>query len=764
MKGYRRWFALALVPALGLASPLACDPSFGNDAPPPAVGPDGGPTGTTNPGQDGSTPTVDGGADASVGPCTTTIRFKGNAQDVKIAGEWDGFGKQISMQQNGGTFSTSLELTPGLWGYKLIVDGNWQLDSEAWLRKYVGGVENSAVRVTDCHVPSLSLETKTITRASAGQGRFAGTVDFAAGRGGPEIDPASLSATLRKDGMITPLSGMTLSGGKISLDVSGLSDGKYTVLVRASDKSGAKAKPLRLVFWVEASQFEWRDALIYMAMVDRFKDGDPSNNAPATPGAEPRADFKGGDFQGLRAAIANGTLDQLGVRAIWLSPFHTNPSGMFPASDGVTQVMGYHGYWPTKARQVEPRIGGEAALKALVAEAHAHGIRVLQDFVVNHIHRDHEYFTQHPTWFRTGCICGTNGCGWTEKRLECLFSGYMPDVDWTNAEANDAFTDDAVWWIDEFDLDGMRIDAVKHVEDAAITNLSQRVREEFEAAGNRVFLTGETAMGWNDCGLACNANEYGTIARYIGRFGLDGQFDFVLHHAVPYRVFAYGDKGMIHVDYWTQQSQSQYPAGAIMTPYIGSQDTPRFVTLSHYRGQVGHDRGIASNQWSNIASGPPDAEAYARHRLALSWLLTIPGAPMLYYGDEYGEWGGADPNNRVMWRGDDALSSEEQATLTRTRALGAARRDLVALRRGDYQSLYATEDVLVFARQAGSSVAVVALNRAAAAQQAQVNLPPGLGLSNGTTLSDRLGGASVTVGGGKLNLNLPAQSASVLAP
>ena len=59
-------------------------------------------------------------------------------------------------------------------------------------------------------------------------------------------------------------------------------------------------------------------------------------------------------------------------------------------------------------------------------------------------------------------------------------------------------------------------------------NLSARLRDAFEASGTKFFLTGETAMGWSDCGLACNQDQYGTISRYIGPHGLDGQFDFVL--------------------------------------------------------------------------------------------------------------------------------------------------------------------------------------------------------------------------------------------
>ena len=118
------------------------------------------------------------------------------------------------------------------------------------------------------------------------------------------------------------------------------------------------------------------------------------------------AAMQGGDLRGVEGAIRDGYFDALSVRALWLTPWQTQPAGAFPDASGTRSVMGYHGYWPVKAREVDPRLGGAPALRALVAAAHAKGIRVLMDTVLNHVHQGHEYFTAHRDWFRTGCVCG----------------------------------------------------------------------------------------------------------------------------------------------------------------------------------------------------------------------------------------------------------------------------------------------------------------------------------------------------------------------
>jgi glycosidase len=696
--------------------------------------------------------------------CLTEFAFRPTSTvvSVQLAGEWNGWTPQAMGLDGSGVYRAEADIDPGIYCYKFIADGTWILDPVNRYRAYCGDVENSGVRVPDRVLPLLTLDGTPVTSPDG----FTAHVLYDGGCGGN--GPDRVTATLVHD-FVESSAAATFDDGDWSLSIalSGLEPGKYTVRVEATDLAGRAAAPLLLPFWIEAEPFSWRDAAIYMVMTDRFVNGDPANDPAPTTGAEPTADWYGGDLAGITATIESGYFDDLGIRALWLSPFNTATSGTYPDSSGTHQVTGYHGYWPIEPRAVDPRLGSEDDLRALVAAAHAHGIRILMDLVVNHVHEGHVYYRTHPEWFNAGCICGTTGCDWTAERLTCLFATYMPDIDWRQEAASEQIISDALWWLESFDLDGFRMDAVKHVDDLAIFNLGTRVRETFETAGTDYYLDGETAMGWNTAGtIEANRENYDTISRYIGPDALDGQFDFVLYHAVSYRTFAYSWNGYIHADYWTVQSQLQYPAGSIMTPYLGSHDTPRFLSQSDYRGQdAAHPVDRVNNKWTDLVTPPDDVTPYERSRLGLCWLLTIPGAPMIFQGDEYGDYGGADPDNRHMFRPVASLTSWESALLDDVRSIGRARQNLAALRRGDYVSLGATEDFLPFVRQTSDgAAALVVLNGASTSQTRTVDLS-GTALTTGTSLTDALGsGAAVAVVAGSATVTLPPMTCAVFTP
>ena len=654
----------------------------------------------------------------------TVFTYKGIATDVSVVGEWD-WDTPVQMVDQNGIWTGELELNEGLYCYKFIVDGQYLFDPMNPERSYCGDIENSLVRVRDHVRPQFSAELMNQSLI----------VTYHPGSSGSAFDgtPSALTGSVWDAQLQT-----------WTYDLSGLDDGKHTFKIEGFDVDGNPAYDLLIPFWSgHSADFEWQDALIYMVMTDRFVNGNTSNDEPLT-GAAQGADWQGGDFAGVTQMIESGYFDDLGVGALWLSPFNTAAEGTGKAADGVHDVSSFHGYWPTEPRGIEPKLGTEDELHALVQAAHDHNIRVMMDFVVNHVHEQHTYYQDNPEWFNAGCICGTANCDWTEHRLDCQFTSYMPDVNWKIRNASEQFIDDALWWLETYDLDGLRIDAVKHVEDLATRNLVAQVNERFETVGTDYYLKGETAMGWAGHSLSDNQEQYGTINAYMGPDGLDGQADFVLYHAVVDNVFVSGNENYQHLDYWTNRSQDQYVDGSVMVPYVGSHDVPRLTS----RADTGTND--AFNQWSEdgLPGQPGDVSAYNAVMQAYGWLLTTPGAPLLYYGDEYGEYGGADPDNRHMYRNNSSWSSMENSLFENISELGKLRSTSLALQRGEYSTRLAMANLLVYNMTHDDQVMTIVLNRGA---------PTSVNGFEGNDIV-RFGSTSIQNG----MLNVPAHSVTVI--
>ena len=636
-----------------------------------------------------ASPLVTNDAEAATGRSGefVTLTYTGNASSVELIGEWN-WSETLTMTRNGDVWSVDVELSEGLYCYKFIVDGAYIFDPSNPERVYCDDIENSLLRVDDHLRPHY---TATLTDVAL-------EVTYHAG-----------STGALHDGVPSALAGATWDDmtSTWTLPLSGLTDGKHTLKIEGFDAEGHPAYDLLVPFWTGPhAEFVWDDALVYMIMTDRFVNGNTSNDGTST-GAAQGADWQGGDFAGVTQMIESGYFADLGVNALWLTPFNTAATGTGKAADGVHDVSAFHGYWPIEARGVEPRLGTEAELQAMIEAAHDDGMRVMMDFVVNHVHEDHEYAQNNSDWFNTGCICGQADCDWTEHRLDCQFTAYMPDVNWKNRQASEQMIADALWWMETFDLDGARIDAVKHVENLAVSNMVAQINERFETVGNDVYLKGETAMGWSGHSLEDNQAQYGAINAYMGPDGLDGQADFVLYHAVVDNVFVSGNENYQHLDYWTNRSQDQYTPGSLMVPYVGSHDVPRLTS----RADTG--TGDAYNQWveDGLPGQPGDVSAYHAALQAYGWLLTTPGAPLLYYGDEYGEYGGADPDNRHMYRNQSSWSDHEAALFENISQLGQLRLESIALRQGAYSTRLAMANLLAYNMTHDEQTMTVVLNR-----------------------------------------------------
>jgi alpha-amylase len=131
--------------------------------------------------------------------------------------------------------------------------------------------------------------------------------------------------------------------------------------------------------------FTWKNATVYYAITDRFANGDTGNDTSYGRPAAATGDvggWHGGDWSGLTARLPD--LKDLGVTALWISPIVEQVHGWVGGGGGTFQHYGYAGYWALDFTTLDRNFGTEAELKALVDEAHAQGIRVLVDVVLNH--------------------------------------------------------------------------------------------------------------------------------------------------------------------------------------------------------------------------------------------------------------------------------------------------------------------------------------------------------------------------------------------
>ena len=647
------------------------------------------------------------------GNTTFTYYSQTSLNSVEVVGEWDGWIRHNLTNLNG-TYSIDIDIDEGFYCYKLIIDEvDWVLDPSNGYRKYCDGILNSGIIVGNLSYPRMSI-------ASESEELLNLKLNYSAGIDGSafsELDVYLMNNFERKNISYIWNEEDWSVDINVNFSLSLFEYGKYTLNVQAFDSEGRESNKISYPFWFEESSFNWNGALVYMIMTDRFVNGNSSNDPSSIPDASQGADWMGGDFAGVISMLESGYFEELGVSALWLTPFNKGAEGSFLASDNEHRVSGYHGYWPVKSREIDSRFGTESELKELIALAHSKGIRILNDFVINHVHEDHEYYQTNPDWFRDGCVLGTSGCDWTERALDGVFSSYMPDVNWQNPEASEKFLEDAIWWQKEYDLDGSRIDAVKHVEPSSISNLVVKFNEELENSLTDYYLLGETAMGWTGDNIVDNLPQYNAINQYMGEGGLDGQGDFVLYHAVVDNVFRYGSKDFSHLDYWTLQSQENYVEGSIMTPYLGSHDTSRLISRLDDGGNN------PDNKWveQSLPQQPASSQPYIESKIAFSWLLTIPGAPVLYMGDEYGEYGGSDPDNRHSFRRGDQLNSNELQLASFVQELGNIRQQSNDLQEGTYRSIFSDETLLIFARETANSEAVVLINKGETSREISLN-------------------------------------------
>jgi len=338
-----------------------------------------------------------------------------------------------------------------------------------------------------------------------------------------------------------------------------------------------------------APELGWaRGAVFYEVFVRAFADGNGDGI---------------GDLPGLLAKLdylndgnpATGT--DLGVDGLWLMPVFASPS--------------YHGYDTVDYEKINPDYGTADDLKRLTDAAHARGMKVIVDLVVNHTGIDHPWFRTHRDWY----VWRRDDPGWKQPwgngptwhskdgaYYYGIFWSGMPDLNFRNPAVRAEIHRLAALWLDR-GLDGFRLDAARHIVE--------------DGPGEGQNDTPETHAWWKEFGERLRAkradallvgevwSDARTIASYYRE--LPACFDFPLAAEIVSGVSEGQARGIMTA---LDEMQTAYPEGALDAPFLTNHDMERVATQLHR---------------------DPD-----RLRSAAAVLLTLPGAPFLYYGEEVG--------------------------------------------------------------------------------------------------------------------------------
>ena len=409
-------------------------------------------------------------------------------------------------------------------------------------------------------------------------------------------------------------------------------------------------------YW--SGERDWHEEIIYFLMVDRFHD-DLDRRPPAGPQRsfgggtrEQLCRFCGGTLRGIRRHL--DYIQDLGCTAVWLSPIFEN-DGAPDRNSG-----SYHGYAIRNYLAVDPRFGTKADLIQLVEEAHRRDMRIFLDAVANHCgdvwyypgdvpyfyaddHRQYEIGgwrspdypvpleLRNPDCFhRRGQIRDWGWDNLPETQWGDFFSlkGFNNDDNPAGLELQRIIIDAHRYWIREADIDGYRMDAVKHIGETAIARFCQEVREYAYRLGKRqFFLFGELVGGDEAINRYSGPNTAGQIGNQTIFYGLNSVLDFPIYWTLPGVI-----KGFVppinlinRYDALLKREMIRGDEGRFLVSFVDN-----------------HDQ-IGQNYKMRFSAKTDDRQIIA----AVGYLICALGTPCIYYGTEQG-FSGEGPGDEFI--------------------------------------------------------------------------------------------------------------------
>ena len=445
---------------------------------------------------------------------------------------------------------------------------------------------------------------------------------------------------------------------------------------------------------------------IYLAMPDRFANGDPSNDKFADlrdPNMDRANPFfrHGGDLAGAAQRI--GYLKDLGVTAVWFTPVLENNQPL--TNEGGTMRASYHGYGFTDQYNVDRRFGGNAAYKAYVQQAHAAGLKVVQDAVYNHVGNTHwiledlpmkSWLHQWPTYTNTSYRYQPTTDPHASKidrdiTLNGWFVPFLPDLNQQNPYVANYLIENAIWSVENFGIDAWRIDTYMYNDQPFMNRCNAALLAEYP----RIHIFGESMVN----SIIDQAYYTRNTINFPFKSNQPGTLDFVLKDAML--------DALTQGEGWDSGVQRFYQTLAQDAVY---QDPTKLVTLLD-----NHDQ----NRFLSEIGDDLD-----KYKMGLTWLLTTRGIPSMYYGTEILMKNFKDPTDAEVrkdfpggWPDDKenkftaaGRNARENEAFDYVRKLATYRRDHKVLHNGKLMQYLPENGLYVYFRYDATGTVMVASN------------------------------------------------------
>ena len=513
---------------------------------------------------------------------------------------------------------------------------------------------------------------------------------------------------------------------------------------------------------IPKTPFVWESANIYFIVTDRFNNGDKTNDLTFNrnkPTGKLRG-FDGGDIRGIIQKLDEGYFTNLGINVIWMTPIVEQIHDGVDEGTGFT--YGFHGYWTRDWTALDPSFGTRNDLSELVKKAHARGIRILLDAVINHTGPVTTEDSVYPSdWVRTSPKCTYKSY---DTYINCTLVENLPDV---KTESNDnvelpaflankwkkegrydkemASLDNFFkktgyprapkyyimkWlsdYITDFGIDGYRVDTAKHT--------TEDVWADFKKVCDMKF----TEYKRNNPKKVLDNNAFFTVGEVYG-YNIGGKklYDFG-DKKVNY--FENGFTGLINFDF-RNEAKMNYEE-----------------LFSKYSNILQND--LKGNTVMNYVSSHDDSYPFDKKREKTfesgTKLLLVPGISQVYYGDESarsldieGTQGDATLRSFMNWD-DIANNTATKEIMAHWQKLGMFRKKHPAVGAGVHKQISASPYVFsrTFTKGKYSDKVVVGLDLA----KGQKSIPVGIIFPNGCKVKDAYSGKTATVVKGKVTLN-----------